>query len=931
MTRWLIRGVLLLTGLVLLLAIGVVAMLARGPIDLGFLRPRLERSLSPPDGGFRVELATVALAWNGDEHQPEIHGGGLRILGRQGQTIVEVPAVDVRLERGALLLGRVVPTDVALRDARLTIVRSADGSLDLGGAGGTPTEGARVDLREIVDALARRTEKEGPLRLSVHDAEIAVADERTGETRRLTDADLFLEPDASGVAARLAGLLEAAEHRVPIRAAARYRVGSDLGTITLRVRRLPPELLGNLPLWNRDEGPPAWATIVQAPVDGAVVVTLDSALRPVVVHGRIRGAAGIVNVPWEDAPIDVTGLRVRGRVDVAHRTVDLQHVTVSLGATRLRAAGRLAWTEDGGIVADATTGAEQFPLEMLDRWWPPTAAPRVRRWVVDNRRGGTFTTAELELRLGIEGGSRRAALHLRRGGARFAGVGMAYDERLPPVTDASGSVWLDERGWTIRADRGRLGGLDVAGATGIFPIGDAGNARPRLTAALRGSLHEALAIIDREPFGYARALGITPDAMKGTMTARLTIEPPPAGSRSAVALSGDAQLSQVATDEVLGGAPVRDGEVELSFAPGLLRATGTARIVSTALTFAWSQQESAGRAQTRRATVSGRVDAETRRVLGFDLLPWVEGPLDAEARLDTSNGDGTVDVTARLDDARIDAGIARLSKPTGTPGRAEARLTLGNNVVTAAERLLLEAGPTTVTGTAVRRNGWDDVRLAAEIAPVEPGQQRATCALALDRQRGGYGFRLTSDDAGALLDAIGGQGLRGGTLVLAGTASDGDVTATLDVREPVFTERSTLRRIVALGSLSSLESAFTGAGLRFERIGAALRWRHPTLTVTDGVAHGSALTLVADGTIDQPAATLDMRGTLIPSYYGLNTAPGRIPILGGLIGRGDEKAIQAIDFTASGPIHEPQVQVKPLSAIAPGVLRDVLRKIRPGQ
>jgi hypothetical protein len=929
MSRWLTRVALFLLGSSFLAVVGLAALLARGPIDLGYFRPTLEASLSPPDGAFRVELRTVALAWNADENQPEIRGSELRILGREGRTIVEVPTVDVQLQRGALLLGRMVPTDVALRDARLTIVRSADGSLDLGGAGGAPAQAAQVDLREIVDALARRTATEGPLRLSVRGAQIAVADERTGETRRLSDVDLVLEPDATGVDARLAGLLEAAEHRVPVRVAARYRVGSDLGTITLGVRRLPPELLGNLLLWSRDEGPPAWATVLQAPLDGAVAVTLDSALRPLVVRGRVRGAAGTVHVPGHDTSVDVTGLRVRGRVDVAQRTVDLQHAMVGVGTCRLRAAGRLAWTADGGFVAEATTGTEQLPLELLDRWWPPAAAPRVRRWVVDNRRGGSFTDAELELRLGIEGGSRRAALHLRRGGARFAGVGMVYDERLPPLTDASGSVWLDERGWTLRAERGRLGGLELAGATAIFPIGDARGARPRLTAALRGPLHEALAIIDREPFGYASAFGITPDAMKGTMTARLTIEPPPAGSRSAVALSGDAHLSRVATDAVLGGAPVRDGDVELRFAPGLLRANGTARVVSTALAFAWSQEENAARAQTRKATVSGRVDAETRRVLGFDLLPWIAGPLDAEAHLDTANGDGTVDVIARLDDARIDAGIARLDKPAGTPGRAEARLTLRNNVVTAAERLLLEAGPTTVTGTAERRNGWDDVRLTAEIAPGEPGQQRAACAVALDRQRGGYGFRLTSDDAGALLDAIGGQGLRAGSLVLAGTASDGDVSASLDVRNPIFTERSVLKRIVALGSLSSLESAFTGAGLQFERIGAALRWHHPTLTVTDGVAHGPALTLVADGTVDQPSATLDMRGTLIPSYYGLNTAPGRIPILGDLIGRGDAKGIQAIDFTASGPIREPQVQVKPLSVIAPGVLRDVLRKIRP--
>jgi hypothetical protein len=664
------------------------------------------------------------------------------------------------------------------------------------------------------------------------------------------------------------------------------------------------------------------------PLDGALVLTLD-ALRPLAARGHVRGETGTVRVPGGGVPpIAVTDLRLRGRVDVPGRRLDVQRLTADLGAARLRAAGALGWTEDGGITVEAATGADDLPLELLDRWWPADAAPDVRRWVVEKRRGGVFTTAELELGLTVEGGSRRASLRLRRGMARFDGVGVEYDTRLPPVTNADGTVWLDDRGLSLRADRGRVGALTLAGATGLFPIGEGQSPPPRLTAALRGALQDALAIVDREPFGYARALGVTPDAMRGFLTARVTIGPPPAGSPDAATVFGDAHLTRVATDAVLNGVPVRDGDVALRFEPGRLRATGTARVASAPITFTWSQENGAAQRQTRQATVSGRLDDAARRVLGFDLVPWVEGPMDAEAHLDGSQAGGTLDLTLRLDDTRIEPGIARLAKPAGVPGRATARFTLQNNVVTRADRILVAAGPTTVTGTAARRDGWDTVRLQADIAGVSPDAKRGTCALAIDRQRGGHGFRLTSDDAGALLSAIGGgEGLRGGTLTLAGTAA-ADLVATLDIRNPLFTEKSVLRRVIALGSLSSLESAFTGGGLRFDGVGAALRWLRPTITVTDGIAQGSALTVVVDGTIDQPSATLGLRGTAIPSYYGLNTAAGRIPVVGNLIGRGKEKAIQAIDFTVSGPIHEPRVQVQTLSAIAPGVLRDIVRKLR---
>jgi hypothetical protein len=307
--------------------------------------------------------------------------------------------------------------------------------------------------------------------------------------------------------------------------------------------------------------------------------------------------------------------------------------------------------------------------------------------------------------------------------------------------------------------------------------------------------------------------------------------------------------------------------------------------------------------------------------------------MDAEARITTSKGNGTLDLTLRLDQTRIEPGIARLAKPPGIPGRASARLTLASNAVTRVDHINAQVGPTTVTGSAARKSGWDDVRLQADIAGASPSEKPARCALSIDQQRGGHGFRLTSDDAGALLAAIGGgEGLREGALVLAGTATPAgtrtDAAATLDIRRPLFTDRSVLRRVIALGSLSSLETAITGSGLRLDRIGAALRWRHPTVTVTDGIAQGSALAVVVNGTIDQPTAVLDLHGTLIPSYYGLNTAVGKLPLVGNLIGTGKDKAIQAIDSTVGGPVHEPRVQVQPLSAIAPGVLRDVVRMLR---
>jgi hypothetical protein len=79
------------------------------------------------------------------------------------------------------------------------------------------------------------------------------------------------------------------------------------------------------------------------------------------------------------------------------------------------------------------------------------------------------------------------------------------------------------------------------------------------------------------------------------------------------------------------------------------------------------------------------------------------------------------------------------------------------------------------------------------------------------------------------------------------------------------------------------------------------------------------------GTVDGAGATCDLRGTLVPSYAGLNAAPGRVPVVGRVLTGGEEKAISAVDFTVTGPLQSPRVSVNPLS-LAPGALRDLFRR-----
>lgn len=924
--RILRRAAFVLVGLPVAVLALIAGRLAYGPIALDFLRPTLERALGAADGSFAVRLGSTELAWDRVDREPQLRVRDVRVVGQGGNEVATADTVVLRLAIRPLLRGVIAPADVRLLEPRLEIARREDGTFDLGvGAEGGATD-RRLDVRALVDRMAGATPggtTAPSLReFSARGATIEITDRSYGRSWRLEGADLRLGPDAAGLVGSLVGRLRVADRTVPVRSIARYRPRQERGTIAVRFRGLDPELFASVGL--------------HMPLDGAVVASVDAALRPIDVRGHIRGSAGRLTIPaLASEPIDVDSLRAKGRFDARARRLQMQRLTLAHGIARVHLPGILAWNEGGQVTVDARASGERLPLETLGHWWPTGLAPPVRQWVVEHLRGGIVQAVDLELQGTIGGAQDRVAVEPVRGTIAFENIAVRLDNRFPPVTDLTGTARVDQGALTVRAEHGRMGTIEVIGASATIPLTGAPNAHTQLTVACRGPMAEALALLDREPFGYARALGIAPADVSGTTTAHLVVGVPHGAPRTGArpTVTGSAQLTGVGLPRVPGGPSMSDGEIALELEDGRLRATGTARLAGAPISVAWEESTTASAGPTRHVTVTGRLDSMNRAALGWDLSPWIEGPVDLEAKLVTSaNGSGSLDLHVGLDDATVAPPFPHLRKPAGVAGNANGRVTLVKNVITRIERFTLAAGPSTVTGSASRDgSGWLSASLQATVAGFS-SEPDGHYTLEVQRQQNGHGFRLSSEDAGNLFDAIvGDDRLDGGRFVLEGTAQATDghlvLAGTLDAQSVVLQRSPVLARVVTLASLAGIRRALEGEGVPFDRVGAKLEYRVPHLSIRDGLAHGKSLAIGLDGTIDPRAETADLRGTVVPSYYGLNTVPGRIPVLGEMVG-GKAEAVQAIDFTVTGGLADPRVQVKPVSTLAPGVLRDLLQKLR---
>jgi hypothetical protein len=222
-------------------------------------------------------------------------------------------------------------------------------------------------------------------------------------------------------------------------------------------------------------------------------------------------------------------------------------------------------------------------------------------------------------------------------------------------------------------------------------------------------------------------------------------------------------------------------------------------------------------------------------------------------------------------------------------------------------------------------NGQGGQVFAATAQATASEGQYVNLRLTPDKKPGdGGALELDSNDGGYLLRALGAfDDLDGGALMLnarIGPAGESSGVVMLQtfrlMRAPEFTK--VLQGLTIYGAAD----AASGPGLDFERLVAPFAITGQTLRLTGARAFSSSLGFTASGRIDLASGAADLDTTIVPAY-ALNAALGRIPVLGKIFSAEKGGGLFAVRAKITGTLTAPRVQVNPLSALTPGVLRDV--------
>lgn len=191
--------------------------------------------------------------------------------------------------------------------------------------------------------------------------------------------------------------------------------------------------------------------------------------------------------------------------------------------------------------------------------------------------------------------------------------------------------------------------------------------------------------------------------------------------------------------------------------------------------------------------------------------------------------------------------------------------------------------------------------------------------------------KIQSADAGSILRFFDYYDkMSGGSINIAlGSNGDGPLRGSIDARDFTLVNEPRMRSLVG-GKPSdggpSLKDAVKKdidvSKVRFSRGSATIAKGENSLSLTDGILRGDLIGLSFKGTAYDPGGNINMTGTFMPAY-GLNRIFGEIPLLGQLLGNGEERGLIGITFRLSGKAKKPQLSVNPISLIAPGIFRQI--------
>ena len=635
--------------------------LAAGPVSLRPLAPYLEQAVSEAVGGLGVRFSDTILSWAARDQTLEVRAVGVDLF-NDGGDVVRLPEISLALSGRALLRGMVAPASIDLIAPEMTLVRNADGSFDT-------TLGIANDgwFDAMVDELLQppdRTRPTGHLeRISLLNADLTLNDLPTGTTWRAPGADIVMLRKSPGLVIDLAGTFFLGGAAIELGVTAQYDTATTETVIDAEYSGLRPNQFAS-PLGL------SWLHAVHAELAGTVAFTLYGFSAVSMVDFEARSGRGFLDLPqYFEPPLRFDDALVRGSAD-GTGPVHIDDFDVHAGPTAGQFRGVVGLGE-AGVAIRGSGGVTNLSAAAIPGYWPFRVNPKARAWFAEHVPKGVVEDATFSVDMPPEVFlGERFPDDMIDAAFTFSGGAVRYLPKFPMVTDVMGHGRLTGARLELSVDSAASGDLRLSEGEVVLQGLNTPQSVAEIAFVGRGDLRRTLELLDHEPLILARKMNIRPATVEGQVAARARFEFPvhthllPAE----IAYRAAANVRGAAVPKVLDGYDITDGDLQIRVVNGRVEGTGPIDLNGVPMDLVWRRDVGLG--TPTQLFLSGRFDAADRAALGVPAMPFLDGAVAAELRLDPDGGARRMEVEVDLRDSHLSFPEIRWKKTVGVPGSA---------------------------------------------------------------------------------------------------------------------------------------------------------------------------------------------------------------------------------------------------------------------
>jgi len=384
--------------------------------------------------------------------------------------------------------------------------------------------------------------------------------------------------------------------------------------------------------------------------------------------------------------------------------VGIDQMVAKKGDALLRVKGRADMLRSG-IGFDMEVGGSGITADDLKRLWPYFISPEGRDWFVEHVTEGQVVDTSMTFKFPLGTISMKDDRQPIPPGAvsiNMTGTGVSFvpvDGMEPVAVNGNVRLNVTDNVTTINMDGATLettsGPVGVKNAAFIIDSEAMDSSVFEISGSVDGDIQALMALIEeRSPGALSNAdIPIDPQALQGQLDGSIvaTIVMTENDEVPAFDYAANGTVTGFGSGEPLNGYTIADGDLNFSLTPAGYRINGDAAVagipVSVGLTGKIEDEPD--------VTISAEVNIDDLSELGFDARSFLGGSVRFAAR---PLADGTIQISADIENASVNVADLGLSKSVGVPGGLSALVDPGEDAIN-IEDLTLQFGDVDIRGS----------------------------------------------------------------------------------------------------------------------------------------------------------------------------------------------------------------------------------------